>query len=205
LASPRPGTATIAVKSKGGIYVIIEPDTNHGGLWRKQVDPRHTIRTGRVHISIMCGVEIELKRVEMQRVIEEDMLGTSGQSRRLPRTNLTRAVVRQFACMKGTQHASVIFDAIVTICLIFPRVTFDPVMFQKHQFGRRRASRGEGHCIFFVTEVMEIFPHKVDQIDVGERAAMSGSINSYDRHGHANIFIRNHIVIQIPLRVTGTH
>ena len=131
LASPRPCTATIAVKSEGGIYVITEPDTNHGGLWWKQVDPPHTIRTGRVHLSIMCVMVIELKPVEMQCIIEEDVLGTSGQSRRLPRTNLTRAVVRQMACVKGTQHASVNVDAFITMCLISPRVTFNPVMFQK--------------------------------------------------------------------------
>jgi len=135
-AYPRPSTRTIAVKSKGGIHVITELDTNHRGLWRKQVFSRHTIRTGGIHVSIMCAMDIELKPVEMQCVIEEDVLGTSGQSRRLSPTNLTRAVVRQIACVKGTQHAFVNFDAIVTNCLIFPRVTFNPVMFQKHQFGR---------------------------------------------------------------------
>ena len=36
-AYPRPGISTLAVKSKGGIYVIIERDNNRGGLWRKQV------------------------------------------------------------------------------------------------------------------------------------------------------------------------
>ena len=62
--------------------------------------------------------------------------------------------------------------------------------------------RGPKHI--FVTDVTEIFPHKVDQTDVGEWAAMFGSINSYDSHGHANIFIRDHIMIQIPIRVIGT-
>ena len=63
----------------------------------------------------------------------------------------------------------------------------------------------KGQSIFFVTEAIKIFPHKVDQIDVGEWAAMFGSINSYDRHEHTNIFIRHHIMIQIPIRVFGFH
>ena len=106
--------------------------------------------------------------------------------------------------MKGTQHVSVNVDAIVTICLIFSRVTFKPVMFQKHQFGRCRALRRKGQSIFFVTEEKEIFPHKVDQIDVGEWAAMFGSINSENRHRHMNISI-HHIMLQIQLRVIGMH
>ena len=90
-AYPRPGIRTIAVKTKGGIHVIIERDNNRGGLWREQVFSRHTIRTGRVDVSIMCRFDIESKPAQMQRVIEEDVLGTSGQGRRLPRTDLTRA------------------------------------------------------------------------------------------------------------------
>jgi len=57
----------------------------------------------------------------------------------------------------------------------------------------------------FVTEANEIFPHKVDQINVGEWAAMFGSINSENRHRHMNISIQHHIMIQIQLRVVGMH
>jgi len=72
----------------------MERDPNRGGLWRKQVFSRHTIRTGRVHVSITCLIDIESEPAQMQRLIEEDVLRTSGQARRLPRTNLTCAVVR---------------------------------------------------------------------------------------------------------------
>ena len=58
-AQPRLGTRTIAVKSEGGVHVIIERDDNRGGLWWEQ----HTIRTGRVHVSIMCRVDIKSKPV----------------------------------------------------------------------------------------------------------------------------------------------
>ena len=90
-AHPRSGIRTIAVKSEEGFHVIIERDNNRGGLWRKQVLSRHTNRTGRVHVSIMCLFDIESKAAQMQRVIVEYVLGTSGQGRRLPLTNLTRA------------------------------------------------------------------------------------------------------------------
>ena len=56
-------TLTIGVESKGGIYVITEKDANHRGLRWKQVDSRHTIRTGRVHESIVCRIDIESKPV----------------------------------------------------------------------------------------------------------------------------------------------
>jgi len=36
----------------------------------------------------------------------------------------------------GGGHRRPAYDTIVAICLIFPRVTFNPVMFQKHQFGQ---------------------------------------------------------------------
>ena len=65
LAYPRPSIRTIAVKSEGGIHVVIERDDNRGGLWWEQ----HTIRTGRVHVSIVSRVDIESKPVQMQRVI----------------------------------------------------------------------------------------------------------------------------------------
>ena len=71
----------------------------------------------------------------MQRVIEEDVLGTSAQGRRLPRTNPTRAVVRQIAFVKRKQHVLVTDDAFVAIRLIFLSVTLDPIMFQKNNSG----------------------------------------------------------------------
>jgi len=130
-AQPRLGTRTIAVKSEGGVHVIIERDDNRGGLWWEKSFSRHTIRTGRVHVSIVSRVDIESKHVQMQRVIEEDVLGTSGQGRRLPGTDLARAVVRTVARVEGKQHHSVTLDARVAKCLIFPPVTIDPVMFQE--------------------------------------------------------------------------
>ena len=36
----------------------------------------------------------------------------------------------------GGGHRRPAYDAIVAICLMFPRVTFNPGMFQKHQFGQ---------------------------------------------------------------------
>jgi hypothetical protein len=111
-------------------------------------------------------MDIKSKPVQMQRVIEEDVLGTIGQGRRLPRTNGTRALVRQIASVKGKQHCLVMLDASVAICLIFPRVTLDPIMFHKHQLGPLRVPRRKGRSEFFVTEANEILPHKVHQIDV---------------------------------------
>ena len=102
-AYPRHGTRTIAVKS--GVHVIVG-DNNLGGLWREQFFSRLTIRTGRVHVSIVCRFDIDSKPVQMQRVVEEDVLGTSGQGRRLPRTDLARAVVRPVARAKGKHHHS---------------------------------------------------------------------------------------------------
>ena len=130
-AYPRPGIRTIAVKSEGGIHVVIERDDNRGGLWREQPFSRHAIRTGRVHVSIVCRFDIESKPVQMQRVIEEDVLDTSGQGRRLLRTDLTRAVDRPVARVKRKQHHLVTLDARVATCLIFPPVTIDAVMFQE--------------------------------------------------------------------------
>ena len=130
-AYPRLGTRTIAVKSEGGDHVIIEGDNNRGGLWWEQSFSRHTIRTGRAHVSIVCRFDTESKPVQMQRVIEEDVLRTSGQGRMLPRTDLARAVVRPVARVEGKQHHSVTLDASVAKCLIFPPVTIDPVMFQE--------------------------------------------------------------------------
>jgi hypothetical protein len=63
LRVPRPRTLTIAVESKGGIQVMIEPHVDPGGLRRKQAVPRHTVRTGRVHIPIVCRMDIESKPV----------------------------------------------------------------------------------------------------------------------------------------------
>ena len=130
-AYPRPEIRTIALKSEGGIHVVIERDDNRGGPWREQSFSWHTIRTVRVHVSIICRFNIESKPVQMQRVIEEDVLGTNGQGRRLPRIDLTRAVDRPVARVKGKQHHLVTIDAKVATCLIFPPVTIDPVMFQE--------------------------------------------------------------------------
>jgi hypothetical protein len=102
----------------------------------------------------------------MQRVIEEDVLGTSGQNRRLPRTDGARALVRQIASVIGKQQFLVFLDASVATCRIFPRVTFDPIMFHKQQLGLRRDPGRKDQSDFFVTEAIESFSHKVHQIDV---------------------------------------
>ena len=113
-AYPRLSTRTIALKSEGEVHVKIEGDNNRGGLWWEQSFSRHTIRTGRAHVSIVCRFDTESKPVQMQRVIEEVVPGTSGQGRRLPRTDLARAVVRPVARVEGKQHHSVTLDARIT-------------------------------------------------------------------------------------------
>jgi len=53
-----------------------------------------------------------------------------------PRWRSVTSRVAIFESGDGGGHRRPAYDAIVAICLIFPRVTFNPVMFQKHQFGQ---------------------------------------------------------------------
>ena len=58
-----------------------------------------------------------------------------------PRRHSVTSRVAIFESGDGGGHRRPAYDAIVAICLIFPRVTFNPLMFQKHQFGQCSASR----------------------------------------------------------------